>query len=446
MFENLSQRFASTIKKLKGQSRISEENISDALREVRMALIEADVALPVIKNLVERIKNEALGAEVGLKLSPDQAFLKIVKEQLTQIMGAANDKLALNCPPPAVILMAGLQGSGKTTSAAKLARFLINQKKRVGLVSADVYRPAAIKQLETLAGQVGAHYVPSDSQEKPLDIVQRALETARLQQYDVLIVDTAGRLHIDAELMDEIKALHGALKPIETLFVVDAMTGQDAANTAKAFHEALPLTGVILTKIDGDARGGAALSIREITGKPIKFLGVGEKVETLEPFHPDRVASRILGMGDVFGLIEDLEQLSNADTQRLAKKMVSGRSFNLEDFRQQLHQMQRMDMESFLAKIPGMGAVPQQLKEQHLSAQKLRRQEAIILSMTMEERHRPEIIKASRKRRIAAGCGRPVVEVNQLLKQFQEMQTQMKKFKGGKLAKMLGMSPFGKKF
>ena len=446
MFDNLSQRLQSTIKKLKGESKISESNIGDALREVRMALLEADVALPVVKNLVERIKNGAIGQEVGLKLTPDQAFLKIVRDELTAIMGTANDQLNLRCQPPAVILLAGLQGSGKTTTTAKLALRLAKEKKKVAVVSTDVYRPAAIQQLETLAQQVGVSHIPSRADEPVLAIAQRALDFAQRQYFDVLLVDTAGRLHVDAELMEEIKSLHEALHPIETLFVVDAMTGQDAANTAKAFDEALPLTGVILSKIDGDARGGAALSIREITGKPIKFFGVGEKVEALEPFHPDRIANRILGMGDVFGLIEDLEaQMANDQTQQMVKKMVKGQGFNLEDFREQLQQLQQMDMGKFLAKIPGLGAIPQQLKDEQLSRQRLRRQEAIILSMTPEERRHPELIKASRKRRIAQGCGQPVAEVNKLLKQFQEMQTQMKKFKGGKLAKMMGMMPpFGK--
>lgn len=321
MFENLSERLQSTLKKLRGEARISEENISQALREVRMALIEADVALPVVKELVEKIKNSAVGQEVNLKLSPEQAFLKIVRAELTAIMGESNDKLNLATQPPAVILMAGLQGSGKTTTTAKLAKRLINEKKKVALVSADVYRPAAIKQLETLAGQVGATFIPSEVSEKPVQIAEKALQFAKLQYFDVLIVDTAGRLHIDEELMTEIKALHQTLNPIETLFVVDAMTGQDAANTAKAFHEALPLTGVILSKIDGDARGGSALSIRHITGKPIKFLGIGEKIDALEPFHPDRIASRILGMGDVLSLIEDIEQQVDVEkAQKLAQK------------------------------------------------------------------------------------------------------------------------------
>lgn len=438
MFESLSERLQGTIKKLRGQSRISEENISDALREVRMALIEADVALPVVKDVVESIKTAAVGQEVSQKLSPDQAFIKIVQAELTRIMGEENATLNLATQPPAVILMAGLQGSGKTTSAAKLARRLINEKKKVALVSTDIYRPAAIQQLATLAEQVGATFVPSETSEKATDIAKRALSFAKLQQFDVLIVDTAGRLHIDDELMAEIKAIHSTVNPIETLFVVDAMTGQDAANTAKAFHDALPLTGVVLTKIDGDARGGAALSIRHITGKPIKFLGVGEKTEALEAFHPERIASRILGMGDVLSLIEDIEhQVDQQKAEKLARKMAKGKDFDLDDFREQLHQMLNIDMDKMLERIPGMSKIPQEIKNQHLSPQKIKRQEAIILSMTMEERRNPDIIKGSRKKRIAAGCGLDVPEVNRLLKQFKEMQTQMKKFRSGKMAKML---------
>lgn len=448
MFENLSSRLQATVKKLRGQSRISEENIQDALREVRMALIEADVALPVVKDIVEAVKNAAVGQEVSAKLSPDQHFIKIVQGELTRIMGEENSALNLATQPPAVILMAGLQGSGKTTSAAKLARRLINDKKKVALVSADVYRPAAIQQLQTLAEQVGATFIPSSADEKPDVIASRALEEAKKQFFDVLIVDTAGRLHIDAELMDEIQRIHRIVNPIETLFVVDSMTGQDAANTAKAFHDALPLTGVILSKIDGDARGGAALSIRHITGKPIKFLGVGEKTDALEAFHPERIASRILGMGDVLSLIEDLEQQVDEDKARkLAKKMARGQTFNLEDFREQLHQMQQIDLDKMLEKFPGMGNIPQEIKNQHLSPQKIKRQEAIILSMTTAERLNPDIIKGSRKRRIAAGCGQQVQDVNRLLKQFAEMQKQMKKFRTGKLAKMLqrrGPLPIGK--
>ncbi|MBV7433444.1 signal recognition particle protein [Cardiobacteriaceae bacterium TAE3-ERU3] len=449
MFENLSDRLQGTIKKLKGQSRITEANISDALREVRMALIEADVAVPVVKDMVAQIKEQAIGQEVGQKLSPDQAFLKIVQAELTRAMGEENSALNLATQPPAVILMAGLQGSGKTTSTAKLAKKLIKEKKKVAVVSADVYRPAAIDQLQTLAEQVGATFIPSSTDEKPQTIVQRALDTAKKQFFDVLIVDTAGRLHIDENLMDEIKTIHSAVNPIETLFVVDSMTGQDAANTAKAFNEALPLTGIVLTKIDGDARGGAALSIRQITGKPVKFLGVGEKTDALEPFHPERIASRILGMGDVLGLIEDIEQQVDAKkAEKLAKKFKRGKGFDLEDFREQLAQMRGVDLDKMLEKIPGMKNIPQELKNQHLSPKKIARQEAIILSMTPAERRNPDIIKGSRKKRIAAGCGLDVPEVNRLLKQFKEMQKQMKKLKGGKMKQLMrgmggGMPPMG---
>lgn len=441
MFENLSERLQNTVKKLRGQSRISEENIQDALREVRMALIEGDVALPVVKDVVAAIKAAAIGQEVSQKLSPDQAFLKIVQAELTRIMGEDNSALNLATQPPAVILMAGLQGSGKTTSTGKLAKKLIQEKKKVAVVSTDIYRPAAIKQLETLAEQVGATFIPSAQTERPHDIAARALDIAKKQYFDVLIIDTAGRLHIDNELMDEIKDIHHTVNPIETLFVVDAMTGQDAANTAKAFHEALPLTGIILSKVDGDARGGAALSIRYITGKPIKFLGVGEKTDALEAFHPERIASRILGMGDVLGMIEDLEhQVDEKKARKLAKKMVKGKAFDLEDFREQLAQMQNIDLDKMLEKFPGMGKIPDAVKNAAFSGKKIKHQEAIILSMTPAERRNPDIIKGSRKKRIAAGCGLDVPEVNRLLKQFKEMQKQMKKMKGGKMARMMRRS------
>lgn len=448
MFDNLSDRLQGTIKKLKGQSRISEENITAALREVRLALIEADVALPVVKSMMQTIKEKAIGQEVSLKLSPDQAFLKIVKTELTQAMGEENSRLNLASQPPAVILMAGLQGSGKTTSTAKLAVRLMREKKKVALVSADIYRPAAIQQLKTLANQIGATFIDSSPEQAPQTIAQQALDYAKKQYFDVLIVDTAGRLHIDNQLMDEIQSLHTILNPIETLFVVDSMTGQDAANTAKAFNDTLPLTGVILTKTDGDARGGAALSIRHITGKPIKFLGIGEKTDALEPFHPERIASRILGMGDVLGMIEDLEhQVDEKKARRLAKKMIKGKGFDLEDFREQLNQMRNIDLNKMLEKFPGMSAIPQNIKDEHLNPKKIARQEAIILSMTPQERAHPDLIKGSRKRRIAQGCGLDVQEVNRLLKQFKEMQKQMKKMKGGKFQNMLkragGLPPNG---
>ncbi|MGL5500819.1 MAG: signal recognition particle protein, partial [Plesiomonas shigelloides] len=358
MFENLSDRLSRTLRNISGRGRLTDENIKDTLREVRMALLEADVALPVVRDFINRVKERAVGQEVNKSLTPGQEFVKIVRNELELAMGEANSDLNLAAQPPAVVLMAGLQGAGKTTSVAKLGKFLRERKKKkVLVVSADVYRPAAIKQLETLAESVEIDFFPSDPQEKPLAIVNKALQHAKLKFYDVLLVDTAGRLHVDGEMMDEIQQLHAAINPIETLFVVDAMTGQDAANTAKAFNEALPLTGVILTKVDGDARGGAALSIRHITGKPIKFLGVGEKTDALEPFFPDRVASRILGMGDVLSLIEDLERnVDREQAEKMAEKFKKGDNFDLEDFRDQLQQMRNMGgMMSMLEKLPGAG-------------------------------------------------------------------------------------------
>lgn len=452
MFENLSERLQRTVKTLRGQARLSEDNIKDALRDVRMALLEADVALPVVKQLVADIKAEAIGLEVNTKLSPGQAFIKVVNDQLTAIMGEENSELTLNTQPPAVILMAGLQGSGKTTSSAKLAKRLIEKNhKKVAVVSCDVYRPAAIKQLETVASQVGAEFIPSSGDEKPVAIAKRALQTAKQQAFDVLIVDTAGRLHIDTEMMDEIKAIHQTIQPIETLFVVDSMTGQDAANTAKAFNDALPLTGVVLTKIDGDARGGAALSIRQITGKPIKFLGVGEKTDALEAFHPDRIASRILGMGDIVSLVEEVQdKVDQQKAEKLAKKMQSGAKFNLADYKEQLEQMLSFDMSKLIEKIPGMNNIPQNMLNQHLNPQQFKRMIAMIDSMTAEERLKPEIIKSSRKKRIAKGAGVEIPDLNRMLKQFSEMQKQMGRFKKGKMSKMLkmaskmpkGMNPF----
>lgn len=442
MFENLSTRLQQTVKSLKGQARLTEDNIKDALRDVRMALLEADVALPVVKQLIADIKAKAIGTEVNTKLSPGQEFIKIVHDELTRIMGEENDALNLAAQPPAVILMAGLQGSGKTTSTAKLAKRLIEREnKKVAVVSADVYRPAAIKQLETVAGQVGAEFIPSEANENPVAIAQRAIAYAKQKTLDVLIVDTAGRLHIDDEMMSEIQSIHRAIEPVETLFVVDAMTGQDAANTAKAFHDALPLTGVVLTKTDGDARGGAALSIRQITGKPIKFLGVGEKTEALEAFHPERVASRILGMGDVLTLVEDIQQQVDQDkAEKLAKKMQSGAKFTLVDYKEQLEQMQSMDLNKLMEKLPGMGEIPQQVKDQHLNSNQFSRMVAIINSMTPDERLHPELIKSSRKKRISAGSGIPIPEINRMLKQFKEMQKQMASFKSGKMGKMMKMA------
>jgi signal recognition particle subunit SRP54 len=440
MFENLSDRLTRTLKNISGRGRLTEDNIKETLREVRMALLEADVALPVVRDFVQQVKERSVGLEVSKSLTPGQEFLKIVKKALEEAMGEANEELALNSQPPAVVLMAGLQGAGKTTSVGKLARFLKERKKKkVMVVSADVYRPAAIKQLETLAKEVGVEFFPSDISQKPVDIVNGAISQARLGFYDVLLVDTAGRLHVDSEMMDEIKALHAAIKPIETLFVVDAMTGQDAANTAKAFNEALPLTGVILTKADGDARGGAALSIRHITGKPIKFIGMGEKSDALEPFHPDRIASRILGMGDVMSLIEELEQKVDRDqAAKVAAKMMKGQGFSLEDFRDQLVQMRNMGgMMSMLDKLPGMKNLPAGAKDQ-VNNKQFGKMEAIINSMTPKERQFPDLIKGSRKKRIAAGSGTQVQDVNQLLKQFTQMQKMMKQMSGkGGLMKMM---------
>ncbi|MEY0982408.1 signal recognition particle protein [Providencia alcalifaciens] len=449
MFDNLTDRLSRTLRNISGRGRLTDDNIKDTLREVRMALLEADVALPVVREFIQKVKESAVGQDVNKSLTPGQEFIKIVQNELTRSMGDENHQLNLSAQPPAVVLMAGLQGAGKTTSVAKLGKHLKEkQKKKVLVVSADVYRPAAIKQLETLAQSVGVDFFPSDAQEKPAAIVQKALKHAQLQFYDVLLVDTAGRLHVDEAMMEEIQEVHRIIKPVETLFVVDAMTGQDAANTAKAFNEALPLTGVVLTKVDGDARGGAALSIRAITGKSIKFLGVGEKTDALEPFHPERVASRILGMGDVISLIEEIEHKVDRDeAEKLAKKLKTGDSFDLNDFLSQLKQMRNMGgMASMMSKMPGMSQLPDAVKSQ-MDDKITVRMEAMINSMTRKEREKPEIIKGSRKRRIAAGSGTTVQEVNRLLKQFDDMQRMMKKMKKGGLAKMMrgmkGMMPPG---
>ena len=441
MFETLTERLSATLRNISGRGRLTDDNIKDTLREVRMALLEADVALPVVKEFVNRVKERAVGQEVSKSLSPGQAFIKIVHGELISVMGEANQDLDLATQPPAILLMAGLQGAGKTTSVAKLAKLLTErQKKKVLVVSADVYRPAAIKQLETLANDIGVEFFPSDTSQTPSQIAAAALDSARKRYFDVLIVDTAGRLHVDSEMMEEIQLLHKQLNPIETLFVVDAMTGQDAANTAKAFSEALPLTGVILTKADGDARGGAALSVRHITGKPIKFIGMGEKTDALEPFHPDRIASRILGMGDVLSLIEEMER--NVDKEKatkLAQKVQKGKGFDLEDFREQLVQMRNMGgMMSMLDKLPGVSGLPDNVKGQ-LDDKLTVRMEAIINSMTKGERRNPDIIKGSRKKRIAMGSGTEIQDVNRLLKQFDQMQKMMKKVAGkGGLRKMMG--------
>ncbi len=443
MFENLSDRLNASLKAITGKGRITEDNIKDTLREVRMALLEADVALPVVKAFIDGVKERAIGTEVSKSLNPGQAFLKIVNDQLIHAMGESNDGLNLSTQPPAVILMAGLQGAGKTTTVAKLARYLKErEKKKVLVVSADVYRPAAIKQLETLATEVDAIFYPSEIDQKPTQIATDAIAEGRKQFADVVIIDTAGRLAIDDEMMAELKHVHAVANPVETLFVVDSMTGQDAANTAKAFHEQLDLTGVVLTKADGDARGGAALSIRHITGKPIKFMGMGEKTDALEPFHPDRIASQILGMGDVLSLIEEVERkVDKSKAEKMARKITKGEGFDLEDFKDQLQQMKNMGgMTSLMGKLPGMGNLPAAVKNQ-VNDKTTVQMEAIINSMTIQERRFPRLIKGSRKKRIAAGSGTSIQEVNKLLKQFTQMQKMMKKMsgKGGMKKMMRGM-------
>lgn len=440
MFENLTDRLSGTLRNITGKAVLSDDNIQDALREVRKALLEADVALPVVKDFVENVRKRAIGQEVSRSLSPGQQFVKIVQDELIAVMGVASEGLNLAVRPPAIILMAGLQGAGKTTSVAKLAKYLKRQlKKTVMVASADVYRPAAIKQLETLAVEVGAKFFPSDISQKPVDIALAAVDAAKRQLADILIIDTAGRLHIDEALMDEIRALHLALNPVETLFVVDAMIGQDAVNTAKAFNDALPLTGVVLTKIDGDARGGAALSVRHVTGKPIKFIGIGEKTDALETFHPDRIASRILGMGDVLSLIEQAQHsIDQKKAEKLAMKVHKGQRFDLEDLRDQLQQMQNMGgMAGLLDKLPGMGQMAQ-IAQQDETVKQFKRMEAIINSMTPDERRDPDVLNGSRKRRITEGSGTDLQDLNRLLKQHKQMAKMMKKLKGGKgLANMM---------
>src|SRR3954469_10914383 len=446
MLDNLTARLAKIVKTLRGEARLTEANIQEALREVRIALLEADVALPVAKQFIESVRAKALGAEVVGSLTPGQALVGVVHRELAALMGEANVPLNLATQPPAVILMAGLQGSGKTTTSGKLALMLKDEKKKVAMVSTDVYRPAAIEQLKTVAGQAGAQFVVSQTNQKPVDIARAAIEYARTHYMDVLIVDTAGRLAIDEEMMREIAELHAALQPIETLFVVDAMQGQDAVNVAKAFNERLPLTGVILTKLDGDSRGGAALSVRHVTGKPIKFAGVGEKLAGLEPFHPERMASRILGMGDIVSLVEEVHAKADLDeAKKLADKVKKGKGFDLEDFKSQIQQMNKMGgIASLMDKLPAqlVGQVdPSKLQNN----KELKRIEGIINSMTPQERRKPELIKASRKRRIATGAGVSVQAVNQLLNQFEQMQKMMKMMKGGNLQRMMrnmkGMLP-----
>ncbi|MGJ4727850.1 signal recognition particle protein [Luteimonas sp. SDU101] len=443
MFESLTQRLSGTIDRLRGRGRLTEENIREATREVRIALLEADVALPVVQALIERIKVRAVGQEVLKSLTPGQALIKVVRDELTAVMGAQAVELNLNVPAPAVILMAGLQGAGKTTTVGKLARLLREKrKKKVMVVSADVYRPAAIEQLKTLAGQTGVLFFPSDAGQKPEDIVRAAIADAKKSFVDVLLVDTAGRLAIDEAMMAEIKALHAAVAPVETLFVVDSMTGQDAANTAKAFGEALPLTGVVLTKTDGDARGGAALSVRYITGKPIKFIGTSEKTDGLDVFHPERVASRILDMGDVLSLVEQVEQQVDKDkAAKLAEKVAKGKKFDLNDMRDQLEQMQNMGgIGSLMEKLPGMGQIPEHLKQQVQQSREVPRMIAIINSMTKKERRNPALLNGSRRARIAGGSGTHPSDVNKLMKQYQQMEKMMGKMsRGGMKGMMRGL-------
>ncbi len=443
MFESLTQRLSGTVERLRGRGRLTDSNISEAVREVRIALLEADVALPVVQALIQRIKVRAVGQEVMRSLTPGQVLVRIVRDELTAVMGSQASELNLNVPAPAVILMAGLQGAGKTTTVAKLARHLKDKrKKKVMVVSADVYRPAAIEQLQTLAGQVDAMFFPSDSSQKPEAIVRAAIDAARKSFVDVLIVDTAGRTSIDDAMMAEIKALHAAVNPVETLFVVDSMTGQDAAVTAKHFGEALPLTGVVLTKTDGDARGGAALSVRYITGKPIKFIGVSEKPDGLDVFHPDRVASRILDMGDVLSLVEQVEQGVDQDkAKKLAEKVAKGKKFDLNDMRDQLEQMQNMGgLSGLMDKLPGVGALPEHVKQQ-VTGKEVPRMIAIINSMTKKERRNPDLLNGSRRARVARGSGLTPADVNKMLKQYQQMEKMMGKLgRGGMKGMMRGLS------
>ena len=439
MLDALTQRLSSVVKTLRGHSRLTEENVQEMLREVRLALLDADAGLPVVKDFVARVKEKALGQEVVGSLTPGQALIGVVHQELVTLMGGANAALDFATQPPAVILLAGLQGSGKTTSAGKLARLIRNTtKKKVLLVSTDVYRPAAIEQLATLAANLEIDVFPSDASQKPVDIARAAVDWAKKHYHDVLIVDTAGRLAIDEAMMAEVKALHAAVAPIETLFVVDSMQGQDAVNVARAFSEALPLTGIVLTKLDGDARGGAALSVRHVTGKPIKFVGVSEKMDGLEAFHPERMASRILGMGDIVSLVEEARaKVDEKEAQKLADKFKKGKEFDLEDFKTQLQQMKKMGgLGSLADKLP-LQLTQMAQSSPELQEKALRRTEGIINSMTLAERRKPELLKASRKRRIAAGAGVQVQEVNRLLAQFEQMQKMMKMMRGGNLGKMM---------
>jgi len=449
MFDSLTNKLTRTLQRLTGTGRLTEENIQETLQEVRSALIDADVALPVIKEFIDNVRTQAIGAEVLKSLKPGEALIKIVHDALVELLGAEYSDINLQTQPPAIILMAGLQGSGKTTTVAKLANLLKSRKNKTVLVaSADIYRPAAIEQLKTLAAQINVVFYPSDPSQSPVAIAQGAVQQAKTQFIDVVIIDTAGRLHIDEEMMNEISNIHQAIKPIETLFVVDSMTGQDAANTAKAFNEVLPLTGVVLTKTDGDARGGAALSVRTITGKPIKFVGIGEKIDAFEPFHPDRMASRILGMGDVLSLVEEAQRkLDQNEAAKLEKKFKKGKEFDLDDFRTQLQQMRNMGgIASIMGKIPGLSQIPK-AAQNSINDGMFKQMEAIINSMTPKERRYIHLINGSRKRRIATGSGTQVQDINRLLKQFMQMQKMMKKLKGGggmrMMQQMKGMMPGG---
>ena len=447
MLDNLTNRLSRVIKTLRGEARLTESNVADALREVRMALIEADVAVPVVRDFIAAVKQKAMGEEVIGSLTPGQALVGVVQRELALLMGGENAALDLAVTPPAVILMAGLQGSGKTTTSGKLAKFLAEQKKKPLLASCDIYRPAAIEQLRTIAAQLQIDFFESAPGQQPLEIAKAALDFAKKHYNDVLIVDTAGRLAIDAAMMQEIAQLHAALKPAETLFVVDAMQGQDAVNVAKAFSAALPLTGVVLTKLDGDARGGAALSVRQVTGKPVKFVGVGEKLAALEAFHPERMAARILGMGDVLSLVEEARKSVDVEeAQKLADKIKRGKGFDLEDFKQQIGQMRKMGgLSSMIDKLPAQLAQAAQAQSADMGEKQMRRTEGIINSMTRQERAHPELMKSTRKRRVAAGAGVQVQEVNRLLKQFEQMQKMMKQMQKGGMAKMMrsmkGMLP-----
>jgi signal recognition particle subunit SRP54 len=447
MLDNLTNRLSRVIKTLRGEARLTESNVADALREVRMALLEADVALPVVKDFIAAVKQKAMGEEVIGSLTPGQALVGVVQRELAALMGGENAALNLAVTPPAVILMAGLQGSGKTTTSGKLAKFLAEQKKKPLLASCDVYRPAAIEQLRTIARQLEIDFFESEPGQKPVDIALAALDYAKKHYNDVLIVDTAGRLAIDAVMMQEITQLHAAINPAETLFVVDAMQGQDAVNVAKAFSDALPLTGVVLTKLDGDARGGAALSVRQVTGKPIKFAGVGEKLAALEAFHPERMAARILGMGDVLSLVEEARKSVDVEAaQKFAEKMKRGKGFDLEDFKEQISQMRKMGgLSSMIDKLPAQLAQAAQAQSADMGEKQMRRIEGIINSMTRQERAHPDLMKATRKRRVAAGAGVQVQEVNRLLNQFEQMQKMMKQMQKGGMAKMMrgmkGMIP-----